>query len=205
MTGTISSIWPGVGPGRSGRPRRKAAGKKDIVLSPVAIEVVRRIDALFEIERSTNGKSAQERLNVRRALSRPLIEDLQVYMREQLAKLSRGNDLAKAINYVLKRWASFTLFLDDGRVCLSNNAAERGLRGIALGRKSWLFAGSDRGGQRAAAMYSLIITAKMNKVDPQAWLADVLTRIATHPAHRLDELLPWNWTSPNPAISAQAA
>jgi hypothetical protein len=185
--------------------RRKAAGKKDIVLSPVAIEVVRRIDALFEIERSTNGKSAQERLDVRRALSRPLIEDLQVYMREQLAKLSRGNDLAKAINYVLKRWASFTLFLDDGRVCLSNNAAERGLRGIALGRKSWLFAGSDRGGQRAAAMYSLIITAKMNKVDPQAWLADVLTRIATHPAHRLDELLPWNWTSPNPAISAQAA
>src|SRR4051794_25098819 len=120
--------------------RRKAAGKKDIVLSPVAIEVVRRIDALFEIERSTNGKSAQERLDARRALSRPIIEDLQVYMREQLAKLSRGNDLAKAINYVLKRWASFTLFLDDGRVCLSNNAAERGLRGIALGRKSWLFA-----------------------------------------------------------------
>ena len=185
--------------------RRKAAGKKDIVLSPVAIEVVRRIDALFEIERSTNGKSTQERLEVRRALSRPIIEDLQVYMREQLAKLSRGNDLAKAINYVLKRWASFTLFLDDGRVCLSNNAAERGLRGIALGRKSWLFAGSDRGGQRAAAMYGLIVTAKMNKVDPQAWLADVLTRIATHPAHRLDELLPWNWTSPNLAISAQAA
>src|SRR5258707_12451029 len=94
---------------------------------------------------------------------------------------------------------------EDGRVCLSNNAAERGLRGIALGRKSWLFAGSDRGGQRAAAMYSLIITAKMNKVDPQAWLADVLTRIATHPAHRLDELLPWKWTSPNPAIPGPAA
>src|SRR5882762_5744204 len=185
--------------------RRKAAGKKDIVLSPVAIEVVRRIDALFEIERSTNGKSAQERLDVRRALSRPIVEDLQVYMREQLAKLSRGNDLAKVINYVLKRWASFTLFLDDGRVCLSNNAAERGLRGIALGRKSWLFAGSDRGGQRAAAMYSLIITAKMNKVDPQAWLADVLSRIAAHPAHRLDELLPWNWTPPASAISVRAA
>src|SRR4051812_311604 len=185
--------------------RRKAAGKKDIVLSPVAIEVVRRIDALFEIERSTNGKSAQERLDARRALSRPIIEDLQVYMREQLAKLSRGNDLAKAINYVLKRWASFTLFLEDGRVCLSNNAAERGLRGIALGRKSWLFCGSDRGGQRAAAMYSLIVTAKMNGVDPQAWLADILSRIAGHPAHRLDELLPWNWTPPASAISAQAA
>ncbi len=114
-------------------------------------------------------------------------------------------DVAKAFNYVLKRWASFTLFLEDGRVCLSNNAAERGLRGIALGRKSWLFCGSDRGGQRAAAMYSLIVTAKMNGIDAQAWLADVLARIATHPAHRLDELLPWNWASPNPAISARAA
>src|SRR6266850_1910992 len=119
--------------------------------------------------------------------------------------LSRGHDLAKAFNYILKRWASFTLFLEDGRVCLSNNAAERGLRGIALGRKSWLFCGSDRGGQRAAAMYSLIVTAKMNGVDPQAWLSDVLSRIAAHPAHRLDELLPWNWTREAPPVSAQAA
>ena len=138
-------------------------------------------------------------------LSRPLIEDLHAYMREQAAKLSRGHDLAKAFNYILKRWASFTLFLEDGRVCLSNNAAERGLRGIALGRKSWLFCGSDRGGQRAAAMYSLIVTAKMNGIDPQAWLADVLSRIAAHPAHRLDELLPWNWTPPASAISVRAA
>src|SRR3954453_2795164 len=96
-------------------------------------------------------------------------------------------------------------FHNDGRVCLSNNAAERGLRGIALGRRSWLFCGSDRGGQWAAAMYSLVVTAKMNGVDPQAWLTDVLSRIATHPAHRLDELLPWNWASPASAISAQAA
>ena len=94
---------------------------------------------------------------------------------------------------MLKRWPAFTRFLDDGRVCLSNNAAERALRGIALGRKSWLFAGSDRGGQRAAAMYSLIVTAKLNNLDPQAWLADVLGRIATHPASRVAELLPWNW------------
>ena len=90
---------------------------------------------------------------------------------------------------MLKRWAAFTLFLDDGRVCLCNNAAERALRGIALGSKSWLFCGSDRGGQRAAAMYGLIVTCKMNDVDPHAWLADVLARIAAHPAHRLDELL----------------
>jgi transposase len=185
--------------------RRKASGKKEIALSPIAIEIVRRIDALFEIERSINGKSAEERLAVRQMLSRPLVDDLGLYMRAQLERLARGHDLAKAIKYVLKRWAGFTLFLEDGRVCLSNNAAERGLRGIALGRKSWLFCGSDRGGQRAAAMYSLIVTAKMNGIDPQAWLAEVLARIATHPAHRLDELLPWNWTPRTSAAAARAA
>jgi len=185
--------------------RRKAAGKKEIALSPIAIEIVRRIDALFEIERSINGKCAEGRLAERRTLSRPLVDDLRVYMRAQVARLARGHDLAKAINYILKRWAAFTLFLEDGRVCLSNNAAERGLRGIALGRKSWLFCGSDRGGQRAAAMYSLIVTAKMNDVDPQAWLADVLSRIASHPVHRLDELLPWNWKRRASTIPAQAA
>ena len=185
--------------------RRKASGKKEIALSPIAIEVVRRIDALFEIERSINGKCANERLAVRQTLSRPLVDDLHVYLRAQIGRLARGHDLAKAIKYILKRWAGFTLFLEDGRVCLSNNAAERGLRGIALGRKSWLFCGSDRGGQRAAAMYSLIVTAKMNGIDPQAWLADVLSRIATHPAHRLDELLPWSWTPRASAIAAQAA
>jgi transposase len=185
--------------------RREASGKRAIPLSPIAIEIVRCIDALFEIERSINGKSPAGRLAVRQNLSRPLVEDLEVYMRAQLDRLSRGHDLAKAINYIFKRRAAFTLFLEDGRVCLSNNAAERGLRGIALGRKSWLFCGSDRGGQRAAMMYSLIVTAKMNHVDPQAWLADVLSRIATHPMHRLDELLPWNWRSRAPIAPAQAA
>ena len=175
--------------------RRKAAGKKEIALSPIAIEIVRRIDALFAIERTINGQGADYRKAVRQAQSAPLVADLEAYMREQCAKLSRGHDLAKAMNYMFKRWGSFTRFLDDGRVCLSNNAAERALRGIALGRKSWLFCGSDRGGRRAAAMYSLIVSAKMNDVDPQVWLADVLARIAIHPAHRLDELLPWNWKS----------
>ena len=150
-----------------------------------------------------NGKSAAERQAIRQELSKPLVEGLQIYIREQRAKLSRGHDLARAIDYILKRWVAFTLFLDDGRVCLSNNAAERALRGIALGRRSWMFCGSDRGGQRAAALYSLIVTAKMNDVDPQAWLADVLARIATHPAHRVDELLPWNW-APTTAIAAAA-
>jgi transposase len=173
--------------------RRRAQGKTTSVISPLALEAVRRIDALFEIERSINGHSAERRRAVRQEVSAPLVADLQRWMREQRAKLSRGNDLAKAMDYILKRWPAFTRFLDDGRICLSNNAAERALRGIALGRKSWLFAGSDRGGQRAAAMYSLIATAKLNDVDPQAWLADALARIAEHPAHRIDELLPWNW------------
>ena len=185
--------------------RRKAVGKKEIPLSPIAIEVVRRIDALFAIERSINGRSPEERLKVRRAESQPLVDDLKAYMREQAAKLSRGHDLVKAIHYMLKRWHAFTLFLDDGRVCMSNNAAERGLRCVALGRKSWLFCGSDRGGRRAADMYGLIVTCKMNGVDPQAWLADVLARIAGHPAHRLEELLPWNWRPQLLAMAPLAA
>jgi transposase len=173
--------------------RRRAQGKTPGVISPLALEMVRRIDALFEIERSINGQSAERRRAVRQELSAPLVADLERWLRQQRPKLSRGNDVAKAMDYMLKRWPAFTRFLDDGRICLSNNAAERALRGIALGRKSWLFAGSDRGGQRAAAIYSLIVTAKMNDVDPQAWLADVLARIAEHPARKLDELLPWNW------------
>jgi hypothetical protein len=114
-------------------------------------------------------------------------------MRGVRGKLSRHADVAKAIDYMLKRWPAFSRLLDDGRICLTNNAAERALRGIALGRKAWLFAGSDRGGERAATMYSLIVTAKLNDVDPRAWLADVLGRINDHPASRLDQLLPWNW------------
>ena len=173
--------------------RRVAEGKPAGVISPMALEAVRRIDALFAIERDINGQSAEQRRAVRQAASAPLVAELEAWMREQRARLSRTNDLARAMDYMLKRWTAFTRFLDDGRICLSNNAAERALRGIALGRKSWLFAGSDRGGQRAAAMYSLIVTAKLNDVDPQTWLADVLGRIATHPASKIDELLPWNW------------
>ncbi len=184
--------------------RRKAEGKTAGVISPLALEAVRRIDKLFEIERSINGDSSERRRAVRQELSAPLIADLKAWLHEYRPKLSRGNDLARAMDYILKRWAAFTLFLDDGRVCLTNNAAERALRGIALGRKSWLFAGSDRGGQRAAALYSLIVTAKMNDIDPQAWLADVLARIAEHPARDIDALLPWNWQPPAPSRSQAA-
>ena len=176
--------------------RRKAQGKTPAVISPIALEAVRRIDALFDIERQINSQGADQRRAVRQELSAPLVADLESWMREERARLSRHNDVAQAMDYMLKRWAAFTRFLDDGRICLSNNAAERALRGIALGRRAWLFAGSDRGGERAAFMYSLIVTAKMNDIDPQAWLADVLRRIADHPASRLAELLPWHWKKP---------
>jgi hypothetical protein len=173
--------------------RGAKTGKQGAIISPLAFEAVKRIDELFDIEREINRKTAQERLAVRAERSAPLLTDLEAWMREERARLSRHAPVAKAMDYMLKRWPGFTRFLEDGRICLTNNAAERALRGIALGRKAWLFAGSDRGGHRAALMYTLIVTAKMNDVDPQAWLADVLARIADHPSQRLDELLPWNW------------
>jgi transposase len=173
--------------------RRKLFVLADVAKAPLAIEAVRRIDAIFDVEREINGLSAEKRHAMRQVRVAPLVTSLEDWMRGERARLSRHADVAKAMDYMLKRWAAFTRFLDDGRICLTNNAAERGLRGIALGRRSWLFAGSDRGGERAAAMYSLIVTAKMNDVDPRAWLADVLARIADHPVKRLDELLPWNW------------
>jgi transposase len=182
--------------------RRRAQGRKPPVLSPTALEAIQRIDALFDIERSINGLPAEQRLAVRQERSAPLVLALEAWMRDQRRKLSRHSDVAGAIDYMLKRWTAFTRFLEDGRVCLTNNAAERALRGLALGRKAWLFAGSDRGGQRAAFLYSLIITAKLNDIDPQAWLADVLARIADHPANRIDELLPWNWAAQQPAVQA---
>jgi len=168
-------------------------GNSAAVISPLALEAVRRIDALFDIERGIIGKSADERLAVRRELSAPVVAELEAWMREERTKLSRNAPLARAMDYMLTRWQAFTGFLGDGRICLTNNAAERALRGIALGRKSWLFAGSDRGGDRAAFMYTLIETAKLNEVDPQAWLAHVLANIAGTPQNRLQDLLPWNW------------
>ena len=173
--------------------RRKFFKLAEIARAPLALEAVRRIDAIFAAERAINGKPAEQRLASRRRLVAPLVAELERWMRPARARLSRHSDVAKAMDYMLKRCGTFTRFLDDGRICLTNNAAERALRGIALGRKSWLFAGSDRGGERAAAMYSLIVTCKLNGVDPRAWLVDVLARIADHLASRLHELLPWNW------------
>ena len=185
--------------------RRKAQRHAPQTISPIALEAVQRIDALSDIERSINGLSPDQWLAVRQEQSAPLVAALEAWMREDRRKLSRHSDVAGAIDYMLKRRASFTRFLDDGRICLTNNAAERALRGVALGRKAWLFCGSDRGGQRAAILYSLIVTAKLNDVDPQAWLADVLARIAAHPAQELDELLPWNWKPAKPRLQSAAA
>jgi transposase len=170
----------------------KARGRLPVV-APLALEAVERIDAIFTVEREINGLDAARRLGMRRERSAALVGDLEAWMRAERARLSRHADVAKAMDYMLKRWPAFARFLHDGRVCLTNNAAERALRGIALGRKAWLFAGSDRGGERAAVMYSLIGTARLNDVDPQAWLANVLARINEHPARDLDALLPWNW------------
>jgi len=179
-------------------------GKNAGAISPIALEAVRRIDALFEIERGINGVAAAERLRIRQEQSAPLLQALEAWLREQRGRLSRSASAAEPIDYMLKRWNRFAHFVSDGKICLTNNAAERALRGFALGRKSWLFAGSDRGAERAAVMATLIMTAKLNDIDPQAWLADVLARINDHAVHRLDELLPWNWQKPVPG-RAEAA
>jgi transposase len=173
--------------------RRKLFELAAVSQAPIAAEAVRRIDELFAIERGINGMPAEERLAVREERARPLVLELEAWLRARHERVSRKSETGKAIAYVFNHWAALTRFLDDGRICLSNNAAERALRGVAVGRRNWTFAGSDRGGERAAAIYTLVETAKLNGVDPQAWLADVLARMADHPARRVDELLPWNW------------
>ncbi|WP_407049832.1 IS66 family transposase [Methyloraptor flagellatus] len=173
-------------------------GKPAHAISPMALKAVERIDALFAVERDIAGLVAEARREARQRLSRPLVADLHTWFPAERAQMSRHNPVVKAIDYMIDRqgrWGTFTRFLDDGRICLTNNAAERALRGIALGRKAWLFAGSERGGERAAFMYSLIVTAKLNDIDPRAWLADVLARMPGLPVSRLPELLPWNWAA----------
>ena len=169
-------------------------------------DIAKLTKAPIAVERTINGRSPAERVAARQQQSKPLVLDLEIYLREQRMLLSAKSDTAEGITYILSRWVAFTRFLDDGRTFLSNNAAERALRGIAIGRRNWTFCGSDAGGHRAAAIYTLIETAKLNDVDPQVWLADVLARLPDHPSKRLHELLPWNWKISRPASAlAQAA
>ena len=184
--------------------KRKKKGAAPIV-SPLAVEALQRIDRIFDIERDINGRTAAERLAVRKEQVAPIVHDLESWMLEERSKLSRHDPVAKAINYLLNDWQGFTSFLGDGRICITNNAAEREVRGIARGRKAWLFVGSDRGGERAAMMYSLIQTCRLNDVDPLAWLTDVLARIADLPQSRLHELLPWSWKALRQAETMEMA
>jgi transposase len=160
--------------------------------SPLATEALDRIGALYGIETEVRGKLPDERKAVRQARAGPLLDDLHAWLLATLAKLSAKSELASAIRYALWRWVALTRYRDDGRIEIDNNAAERSLRAAVLGRKNYLFMGSDAGGKRAAAMYSLIGTAKLNDLDPEAYLRTVLDRIADHPINQVDALLPWN-------------
>ena len=169
--------------------------------SPLAHDALQRIGALYGVEDLVRGRAAHERHSVRQTRAGPLLADLERWFEATLLKISGKSELAGAIRYALSRWTALTRYRDDGHLEIDNNIAERAIRGIALGRKNWLFAGSDEGGERAAAMYTLIETCKLNGIDPQAWLRHVLSRLATHPAKQIDELLPWRWA----AVSAPAA
>jgi transposase len=174
-------------------PKTGKAGPTVKAAAPLAHEAITRMDAIFAIERTINGASAKARLAARTAQSANLVTDLFDWMDQHRATLSRHTPVAKAMDYMLKRKAAFAIFLTDGRACMTNNAAERALRPVALGRKAWLFAGSVAGGERAALIYTLIQSAKLNNIDPQAYLASLLTLMPNWPNKRLAELAPWNW------------
>ena len=161
--------------------------------SPLAKEALDRIAAIYVIEAQIKGKPPDERLGYRTTHAVPLIAQLKAWLEGTLSKLSGKSELAKAMRYAQSRWPALCCYLQDGRIEIDNNAAERSIRGIALGRKNYLFAGSDTGGNRAAAIYSLTLTCKLNAIDPEAYLRDIIARIADHKINRITELLPWNW------------
>jgi transposase len=172
--------------------RRKFFDLMETHKSPIATEAVERIAPLYEIEGEIRGRSPDERQAVRNAKSRPLLESMREWLETSLSKLSRKSDTSAAIHYALARWDAFVRYCDDGRIEIDNSAAERALRAVAVGRRNYLFAGSDRGGERAAVCYSLLGSAKLNGLNPEAYLRDVLERIADHPVNRIEALLPWN-------------
>jgi hypothetical protein len=171
--------------------------------SPIAQEALAKIGALFDIERLITGAPAESRRNVRQRLAKPRIDELATWLDAQLQRIPGKSDLAGAIRYARSRWLALTSYVDHGRLEISNNAAENAIRPLAIGRKNWLFADSDSGGERAALFYTLIRTATLNGVEPEAYLRDVIARIGSHPMNRLYELLPWNF--PPPATRSVAA
>ncbi len=172
--------------------RRKFFDVHAATRSPLAHEALQRIAGFYAVEASIRGQVAEVRLKVRQAQSAPLFDAMKLWLEQTQTRIPGKSDLAGAIRYALSRWNALTLVLRDGRACIDNNAAERAMRPMTLGRKNWLFAGSDDGGERAAAIYSLTETAKLNGLDPEDYLRQVLERIADHPAKRVHELLPWN-------------
>src|SRR6266513_326099 len=184
--------------------RRKFYDIHVALASPIAAEALDRIGRLYGIEAEIRGKPAEERLAVRQARAGPELESLYAWLHATVTTLSRKSELALAIRYALSRWAALTGYRDDGRLEVDNNAAERALRVVALGRKNWLFAGYDDGGERAAAIYSLLGTAKLNDLDPEGYLRYVLERIADHPINRIEELLPWNVATQLPSLRLAA-
>ena len=172
--------------------------------SPLAKDALERIGRLYDVEREITGQPAERRREARQNRSRPHVDAFRLWCESQLVRVPAKGDLAKAMRYALKRWDAFTLFLEDGRIAIDNNPAERAIRPVAIGRKNWLFAGSDAGGETLADAMTIIETAKLSGLNPEAYLADVLARINDHIVTRLDELLPWNWT-PASQQAAQAA
>jgi hypothetical protein len=179
--------------------RRKFHDLHAVRPSAITTEALARIGALYGIEAEVRGQPPDQRRLARQAKARPLLDELERWLRATLETLSRKSDTAAAIMYALKLWPALTCYCDDGRIEIDNSAAERALRGIALGRRNYLFAGADSGGERAASIYSLIGTAKLNRIDPEAWLRHVLTHIADHPVNRVDDFLPWNCAHHVPA------
>ena len=173
--------------------RRKLYDVHQATASPLAQNALEKIADLFAIEQEIRGQQPDRRLAIRQERTRPLLEGLRAFLDASLARISGKSTLAQAIRYATSRWDALTRFTTDGRLEMSNNAAERALRGVVLGRKNYLFAGSDAGGARAAVLYTIIETAKLNGLDPEAYLADLLARIADHPARHIDALLPWSW------------